>query len=313
MESHTNPLDQAKQDSQGTSYHDHVEHFDLLYKITPYAEKESSLIHYHECYEVVFYISANVEAYLDEQHYTLNFHDILLIPPLKMHKLIYSECQNYIRYVFYFTQEHIEKAFSPLSLKKALAFFRNPGCNKLSLSAPEYLRMNGIFRNMYEHKLSASHKNRDLLSTYASVILQELYLSFESQSPQKQEPAELTPVEQILKYINENYSKSITLEDLEEHFYLNKSYICRIFRKTMGISVINYLHYKRVLAAQQLLLNTELPIIDIALECGFNNVQHFYRIFKKITQLTPNEYKKHQLSTRLGQTFSLVSKENLFS
>ncbi len=99
-------------------------------------------------------------------------------------------------------------------------------------------------------------------------------------------------MEQILVYINDHYSQQITLQDLEENFFLNKSYICRIFRKTMGISLVNYLQYKRILEAQKLLLNSDMPIIEIGMECGFTSVQHFYRVFKKITGLTPKEYKK---------------------
>ncbi|HIS32771.1 MAG TPA: helix-turn-helix transcriptional regulator [Candidatus Limivivens intestinipullorum] len=113
-------------------------------------------------------------------------------------------------------------------------------------------------------------------------------------------------MEQILVYINDHYSQQITLQDLEENFFLNKSYICRIFRKTMGISLVNYLQYKRILEAQKLLLNSDMPIIEIGMECGFTSVQHFYRVFKKITGLTPKEYKKNQLHTSLGQSISLL-------
>ena len=113
-------------------------------------------------------------------------------------------------------------------------------------------------------------------------------------------------MEQILVYINDHYSQQITLQDLEEIFFLNKSYICRIFRKTMGISLVNYLQYKRILEAQKLLLNSDMPIIEIGMECGFTSVQHFYRVFKKITGLTPKEYKKNQLHTSLGQSISLL-------
>lgn len=290
--------------SLDSSFHDCVEHFDLSYKIDSANEKLDSLIHYHECYEVVFYISANIEVYLDDIHFLLNNYDVLLIPPFKMHRIIYPKCQTYIRYVFYFTEDHIRNAFSPLLLKKALHFFNGSGIYKISLSAPEHMHLNAVLHNMYEHSLEISSKKRELLVSYAAVILQELFFIGENHPLVKKETYEYSPVEQILKYINDNYSQNITLEDLEDKFYLNKSYICRIFRKTIGLSVINYLQYKRILEAQQMLLKTDLPIIDIAMECGFSNIQHFYRVFKKVTHLTPNEYKKHQLRPILGQALS---------
>ena len=235
-----------------------------------------------------------------DNHYALNAQDVLIVPPRKMHKIIYPERQNYIRYVFYFTQDHIEKAFSPSMVTKALLLIKDQAFQKVSLSLPEFIRMNVLFRNMYEHRKEMNPKNLYLLTAYSSVILQELYFIF-TKHPAKVQSRELTPVEKILKYINNHYSENITLEDLEEKFFLNKSYICRIFRNTMGISLINYVQHKRILEAQQLLLSTDESIINISLECGFSNIQHFYRVFKKVTTLTPNEYRKHQASTRLGQ------------
>ena len=80
----------------------------------------------------------------------------------------------------------------------------------------------------------------------------------------------------------------------------------------MGISLVNYLQYKRILEAQKLLLNSDMPIIEIGMECGFTSVQHFYRVFKKITGLTPKEYKKNQLHTSLGQSIFSAAKEPQF-
>lgn len=287
-----------------SSYLDIVNEFDLLYKVTPSIEQPESLIHYHDCYELIFYVSAKIEVYLDDVHYSINSHDLLIIPPRKIHKIIYAERCNYIRYVFYFTQEQIQNAFLPSMIQKALFLFRDRGQHKLSLSAHNYIKINNVFQNMYEHIKEMSAANYYLITNYASILLQELYLLY-GDIPDSSKERILTPVEQILNYINENYSQQITLDNLAEKYFLNKSYICRIFRKTMGISLVTYLQYKRILEAQNMLLNSDKSIIDIAMDCGFSNVQHFYRVFKKITNLTPSEYKKHQPEKTLGLEFSL--------
>lgn len=296
--------DHAANSTVDSSYLDIVKEFDLQYKITPSTEQPESLIHYHDCYELIFYVSAKIEVYLDDVYYSINSHDLLIIPPRKIHKIIYPERCNYVRYVFYFTQEQIQNAFLPSMQKKALFLFRDRGQHKLTLSAQDYLRINNVFRNMHEHMTEMSAGNYYLITNYASILLQELFLLY-GNLPDASEERTLTPVEQILNYINENYSQQITLDSLAEKYHLNKSYICRIFRKTMGISLVTYLQYKRILEAQNMLLNSEKPIIDIAMDCGFSNVQHFYRVFKKITNLTPSEYKKHQSGAKLGLEFSL--------
>lgn len=289
-------------DTTDIKYHDMVSHFDLDYKVTPQTEQLNNLVHYHECFELIFYVSANIEAYIDDIHYALHSQDVLVVPPRKLHKIIYPEKQNYIRYVFYFTEDHIKKAFSSAMEPKAVRMFTNRDYKKASLSLPEFVRINNIFRNMYEHKKSLSSRHYFLVNTYASLILQELLLIFQNQPVHENTAGNSSPVDQILMYINEHYAENISLDELEKIFYLDKSYICRIFRKTMGISLVNYLQHKRILQAQQMLLTSDASIIDISLECGFGNIQHFYRVFKKVTQLTPKEYKLHQTSTQIGQS-----------
>ncbi len=307
MPNTTNAKELPQQEVHNTSYHDKVENFDLLYKITPVSEKSTPLLHYHECYEIVFYISADVEIYVDNLHFTLSSRDLIIIPPRKLHKVISRPSQTYIRYVFYFTSEQINQAFRNSSNPKSSQLFKDNVCCKLSLPAQAYMRMNNVFHNMYEHKTILSYKNSDLLNTYASAILQEAIFLSEKYMEKELTADKSSPIDQILQYINDHYSENITLDILETKFYMDKSYICRLFQKTMGISVINYLQYRRIMEAQQLLLNSDLPIIDICMDCGFNNVQHFYRVFKKITNLTPTEYKKHLLSTHLGQALSFPS------
>lgn len=291
----------TQQEVQNPSYHDKVDNFDLIYKVTPVSEKLTPLLHYHECYEIVFYVSAEVEMYVDDQHFNLASHDLIIIPPRKLHSVISHQSQTYIRYVFYFTDEQIKQAFANSSNPKAAQFFTDNICRKLSPPAKACIRMNNVFQNMYEHKTMLSYKNSDLLKTYASAALQEIVFLSEKYIEKTKTVDTPSPIEQILQYINEHYSENVTLDILTTNFYMDKSYICRLFQKTMGISVINYLQYKRIIEAQKLLVNSDLPIIDICMDCGFNSVQHFYRVFKKITNLTPTQYKKYLLSVPLGQ------------
>lgn len=81
------------------------------------------------------------------------------------------------------------------------------------------------------------------------------------------------------------------LEDLARELFLNKFYLCRLFRESMNSSIVDYLQFKRVIEAEKLLNNTDLPILDICFECGFHNLQHFYRTFKKYTSLTPKQFR----------------------
>ena len=95
----------------------------------------------------------------------------------------------------------------------------------------------------------------------------------------------------IKEYIEANYNKKITLDDLAEKFYINKFYLSKIFRECYGMTVNNYLMYIRITKAKQLLRFTDLSIETIGIQCGIEDVNYFSRVFKKIEGITPRKYR----------------------
>lgn len=127
-------------------------------------------------------------------------------------------------------------------------------------------------------------------------ILSELYrivdgfslYSMESNQDDK------TLIEQIIKYISENYQKNINLATVSNHYNLNYSYFSRIFKDSVGISFSQYLLKIRMEKAKELLSgDTELKISDIATLVGYsgNNIQNFTRAFKKYFGKSPKNFK----------------------
>ena len=93
----------------------------------------------------------------------------------------------------------------------------------------------------------------------------------------------------ILKYINVNLQKKITLDILEAEFHINKYYICHLFKKNTGFTVIEYIIYKRIMRAEELLISGT-PIIDVSSQVGFGDYTNFYKSFKKILGISPKKY-----------------------
>lgn len=97
----------------------------------------------------------------------------------------------------------------------------------------------------------------------------------------------------IKEYINENFHKNLTLEELAELAHFSPSYLSRLFRNTTGLTIKTYITLKRLENAEYLLKNSSLNIHEIAFNCGFPNVSHFNRVFKAHTNLSPMEYRRH--------------------
>lgn len=102
----------------------------------------------------------------------------------------------------------------------------------------------------------------------------------------------LPQAEQLIKFINENFSEPLTLESLAEKFNFSPKYISNLIKKKVGCSFLDYLTNLRIKKAVELLTKTDLSIKAIALSVGYEDRQYFHRIFKKKTGKTPAQYRK---------------------
>ncbi|GAB4532017.1 MAG: hypothetical protein Tsb0014_16020 [Pleurocapsa sp.] len=96
----------------------------------------------------------------------------------------------------------------------------------------------------------------------------------------------------ILDYIEANIDQKINLSDLAQLIGVGKFYFCRLFKDSMGISPYQYILKQRVLRAKKLLKNSDLPICDISLECGFSNQSHLTKHFNSVVGKSPMKYRQ---------------------
>ncbi len=97
---------------------------------------------------------------------------------------------------------------------------------------------------------------------------------------------------QIREYLEENFSKKITLEDLAEHFDVSKYYMLHEFKKQYNITIIQYLNQCRINHAKKLLRFTDMQIEQIADTCGIRDSSYFNRIFHSSEGITASAFRK---------------------
>lgn len=99
-------------------------------------------------------------------------------------------------------------------------------------------------------------------------------------------------VEKIKEYINQNYNKQITLQDLADCVEMSRTYISNLFKNETGITLWNYLLSVRMEKAAELIKTTNLKIYEIGLSVGYENSVHFIQMFKEYYGVSPSEYRK---------------------
>ncbi|MDO4402381.1 MAG: AraC family transcriptional regulator, partial [Clostridiaceae bacterium] len=102
------------------------------------------------------------------------------------------------------------------------------------------------------------------------------------------------PTRRAIEYMHKSYKQNITLTSIAKHLGLNKCYFCNIFKKETNMTFSQFLNNLRIEKSKVLLKNTELSLLDIAVEVGFNNQSYFTMAFKKLNDdKTPLEYRRN--------------------
>lgn len=99
-------------------------------------------------------------------------------------------------------------------------------------------------------------------------------------------------IQKIKEYLDQNYAQKISLDDLGEMFFISPFYLSRQFKKFTGYTVKQYILNLQMGEAENLLVFSDLSIKEIALRCGYENLQYFYVQFKRFAQCTPVEYRR---------------------
>lgn len=100
------------------------------------------------------------------------------------------------------------------------------------------------------------------------------------------------PIRQAKQYINENYSKDITLESVSNLTGFNPAYFSTLFKKETGENFMEYIMKIRIQNAKYLLIQTNKDVADIAAEVGYTDLKYFSKLFKKKTGLNPSEFRR---------------------
>ncbi len=97
-------------------------------------------------------------------------------------------------------------------------------------------------------------------------------------------------MKQVLEYMEQNYSSSITLDDLSQIAGMTPKYFCRYFHAVAQKTPMDYLNYYRIERACFLLSTLDLTVTEAAFQCGFNDSSYFVKTFKKYKGVTPKQY-----------------------
>lgn len=268
-------------------YVTYIDHSSLRvwYSETPW-QYES---HCHSAVEVIVPVKGEVIYTVADSTYRVQSNEVLIVPPNWVHGLIMHE--GSARYLLLFEPDNL---FGMRDMQLVEGMLKSPiyltGQSE-SQEAIRSLLMQVV--NCYERRefLWNSLCYSYLLQMYVRLgqfnMTRELRLH-----DAKSQRIDPEIVDSARLYIDQNYMRDITLNDVSAFTGFSRCYFSRIFKQQLGQSFSEYLRNKRITMAEELLIHSRQPIQEIAMSAGFGSVATFNRVFRDSKNCTPSRYRE---------------------
>ncbi len=153
-----------------------------------------------------------------------------------------------------------------------------------------------LFNEIIQEYTNSSHNFSLMLYAKLLMLISELQFNCinSKTTVAKGRKVNMQAVEIAIDYINENYMCKITLNDLSNLVHLSPIYFRQLFYDSTGMTPYDYILDKRIEKAKELLTMSNMPIVDIAINCGFTVQAYMGKVFRQITGYTPFKYRKMQ-------------------
>lgn len=264
-------------------------------------------IHRHEFVQIIYVVKGSSGHVLNDNQFTIYKGDIFIMPPYVPHYFIPGGDAEIFEYEFTpefinekFSSDYKDNSFMDFAYLEPFLVTENKIKPRLNLSGNVQRDVENIFNNIL---LEYEQREKDFDLVIKALTLQ-LLITVSRQYNRNDETDENNNVfmkhrDSLIKtidFINEHYSESISLDDVVRVSLLSKSYFGCLFKHMIHKTFTEYLNGVRISKAIELLKTRhDLKVIDICFMTGYNNVNHFNRIFKAETGCTPMQIRKNKI------------------
>ena len=257
---------------------------------------EMPSFHIHYKFEIYYEIEGSRRYFIEDSAYVVNAGSVVLIGENQIHKTASLGDTPSSRIVLNFSREYLERVAQAFPTVDFFAFLSEERNHLLTgLTVKQQNQIYGLLQQLLamedETSAAADALRRLLLGT----LLLELKEHCRRQQEQTAENGRVSnyTVDQIQAYIAEHYAEKLTLTGIASQFYISPYYLSRLFKKSINLSLIEYINGVRIKAAQNLIEKSNESISDIAEKTGFMTTAHFRRVFKDATGLSPQQYRQY--------------------
>ena len=241
--------------------------------------------HFHEFDKIVILLSGQVDYAVENDVYSLKPWDVLLVRHHCIHKAIIDKSKPYERIIIYLNEAYFSSVLPDADITACFSLADIEGRRLLSPAPKEKKEIRGLLNSV--ERYSSLPSMREALMIQFLIMLGQLSSAGESEAGYKSNEK----IDATLSYINENFSKELSVDELASRVYLSRYHFMRLFRQATGSSVHSYVRQKRLLNASRL-IREGMAAQDAASLSGYDDYSAFYRAFRESFGIAPGKLKK---------------------
>ena len=253
-------------------------------------------VHWHDEFEIIYVRSGFLAVSISGESYIGKTGDAFVVSPGNLH-LMGSQTGTVDYYTFLFPLKYISFRTDDM-LDEILLEPLNSGhlmiCPRVKDTAKELCEQ---LIEIYEAKKDESESKITTQVRTKIILLQFILEMWKKGFVIENDTSGRNTVEkEMVSYIQQNFTGKISLREFGEQFHLSEKYISRYFKEHFHITLSQYVTYLRLEHAKQLLQDTDIPVTDVAMQSGYQNVSYFIRSFQKAYAVSPLKYRKNNYS-----------------
>ena len=252
-------------------------------------------LHWHSELELIVIKKGRGIVSADLEKRAVSSGDIVLIRPGQLHSIEQEQNHNMKYENIIFKPELLISGSADLcAIRYILPFMEGaiPSETYLTPALSYYKEISECIRQI---DLLCSAQPEGYQLAVKSFLFRFFYLlisnSRKKETASASQTKSLEKMKSILKYVEEHYAEHITIDDMASLTYYSKSHFMKFFKQNMGSGFIEYLNDYRLTMSERLLKSSDSSVLEIAQQCGFDNLSYFNRIFKRKYGLSPGKWR----------------------
>jgi len=260
--------------------------------------------HTHDFFEIAYILRGNGYHYLNGNKHKINTGDLFLLTPNGQHNFVPDEARvlEWINCMFVpdVIDPHLIGITNTADLLNALIFLDSFQYDTSDLTGIELLSsiedLNRIFKDMSKEYEWAKIGYQEALKNYLQILLIKIFRAYYIKDQKSGENIRTAITDLVMTHLQSiSFSQNIQIDELARQAFYSPQHFRKLFKEESGVSLSSFIREQRLDNACDILVETDLSVMQVMEQVGFNDTKSFYSAFLKFKGMTPAQYRaRHQ-------------------